>query len=153
MMDEARDKQKHTLQDAAQQDLSVAMLETILRYKDNLKDPQMQVEMRKAIEGHNAALMEAELKTENEKIISTSHLEKSIARFQMEMEKHLKEDRNYSFGDPGSLGNRLLKFLNKNYKGLTIGPALGRVFMESAQAGVVAFTDKVDVLMNFKVPE
>lgn len=153
VMNEARDKQKHTIQDAAQQDLSLSMLETILRYKDNLKDPQMQIEMRQAIDRHNTALMGAELKTENDKIISTSHLEKSISRFQQEMEQHLREDRNYSFGDPWSLGNRLLKFLNKNYKGLTIGPALGRVFMESAQAGIVAFTDKVDVLMNFKVPE
>ncbi len=153
MMDEARDKQKHTLNDAAQQDLSISMLETILRYKDNLKDPQMRAEMKQAIDRHNAALMEAELKTENDKIISTSHLEKSISRFQMEMEKHLKEDRNYSFGDPGSLGNRLLKFLNKNYKGTNIWVALGRVFMETSQAWAILFTEKMDQITSFRLPE
>jgi len=153
MMDESRDKQKHTLNDAAQQDLSISILETILRYKNNLKDPQMQSEMKQAIDRHNAALMEAELKTENDKIISTSHLEKSISRFQMEMEKHLKEDRNYSFGDPGSLGNRLLKFLNKNYRGMILGPSLWRPFMEIAQAGITTLTAKIDELMTFNIPE
>lgn len=153
LMNEARDKQKHTLNDAAQQDLSISILETILRYKDNLKDPQMRAEMKQAIDRHNAALMEAELKTENDKIISTSHLEKSISRFQIEMEKHLKEDRNYSFGDPGSLGNRLLKFLNKNYRGTNLWPSLGRIFMETAQAGVTLFTEKMDSYMSYKLAD
>ncbi len=92
-MDEARDKQKHTLQDAARQDLSLSILESILRYKDNLKDPRVQVEMKEAIERHNQTLLESDLRTENDKILSTSHLEKSVRKFTNEFEKYLVQER------------------------------------------------------------
>lgn len=153
LMDEARDSQKHTLQDAARQDLSLSILESILRFKDNTKDPRIQVEMKQAIERHNQTLLESDLRNENDKILSTSHLEKSVRKFTNEFEQYLIKERMTSMWDPSSLGGRVLKFLNKNYKGLTIGPAIGRVFMESAQASIVTFTEKIDTLVNFKVPE
>lgn len=153
LMNESRDKQKHTLQDAARQDLSLSILESILRYKDNLKDPRIQVEMKDAIERHNQTLLESDLRTENDKILSTSHLEKSVRKFTNEFEQYLIKERMTWTWDPTSLGGRVLKFLNRNYKGLTIGPAIGRVFMESAQAGIVTFTERLDTMINFKVPD
>lgn len=92
-MNESRDKQKHTLQDAARQDLSLSILESILRYKDNLKDPRIQVEMKDAIERHNQTLLESDLRTENDKILSTSHLEKSVRKFTNEFEQYLIKER------------------------------------------------------------
>lgn len=92
-MNEARDKQKHTLQDAARQDLSLSILESILRYKDNIKDPRVQVEMKEAIERHNQTLLESDLRNENDKILSTSHLEKSVRKFTNEFEQFLIKER------------------------------------------------------------
>lgn len=152
LMNEARDKQKNTIQEAAREDLSLSMLETILRYKDNLKDPAVQKELREHMENHNKAIMDAELRNTNEKILSTSHLEKSVADFQRKMEEHLKKDRNYSFGDPGSLQMSVLEFLNKNYKWSILGPAMGRIIMEYIQAWVVTFTSKMDEIINYKLP-
>lgn len=153
LMNEARDKQKGTMQDLAREDLSIAMLDTILRYRDNLKDPRMQAEMKEAIEKHNKSLIEMDLKNENDKVISTSHIEKSISRFNTDFENYLIKERMTGTGDPGSLGTTLLRILNKNYKGMTIGPAFGRVIMESAQAGLVTIIDAVDTLKNYQVPE
>lgn len=93
LMNEARDKQKQTIQDAARQDLSLSILESILRYKDNLKDPRIQIEMKQSIDKHNKMLIENDLRTENEKIISTSHLEKSVRKFTQEFEKFLIDER------------------------------------------------------------
>jgi len=36
---------------------------------------------------------------------------------------------------------------------MTIGPAIGRVIMETAQAGIVATIENLDTLLNFRVPE
>jgi len=49
-MDNARDKQKGTMQDLAREDLTLSMLETMIRYRDNIKDPRMQAELKEAIE-------------------------------------------------------------------------------------------------------
>lgn len=153
VMDGARDKQKGTMQDLAREDLNLSMLETIIRYRDNIKDPHMQVELKAAIEGHNKSLIEMDLKNENDKIISTAHIEKSISRFNTEFENELIKKRMTGTGDPGSLGTTVLRVLNKNYKGMTIGPAIGRVIMESAQAGIIATIENLDTLMNFRVPD
>jgi len=129
------------------------MLETMLRFKGNLDDPRMRAELSEAIENHNQRLIESDLKNENSKIISTSHLEKSVYKFTKEFEEFLIKERMTSTGDPGALGNRILKFLNKNFKGMTFGPALGRVFTESAQAGITSLVERLDTMRNYRVPD
>lgn len=152
-MNEARDKQKGTMQDLAREDLTLSMLETMIRYRDNVKDPRMQAELKEAIESHNKSLIEMDLKNENDKVISTAHIEKSINRFNTAFENELIRSRQTGTWDPASLGTTILRILNKNYKGLTIGPAIGRVIMETAQAGVVATIENLDTLLSFRVPE
>lgn len=152
-MNSARDKQKQTLQDLAKSDLTISMLETMLRFKGNLDDPRLKAELADAIEKHNQTLIETDLKNENSKIISTSHLEKSVYKFTKEFEEYLIKERMTSTGDPGALGNRILNFLNKNFKGMTFGPALGRVFTESAQAGITSLIEHLDTMKNYRVPE
>lgn len=93
VMNEARDKQKSTMQDLAREDLTLSMLETMIRYRDNIKDPRMQAELKEAIETHNKSLIEMDLKNENDKVISTAHIEKSINRFNTAFENELIRSR------------------------------------------------------------
>lgn len=150
----AHDKENNMLQELAQSDLLVGMLNLTKQYgKDYASNPEFKASARELLEKFETNQIQWKLLTENKKILDTSHLEKSIANFHNDLERFLiDKDMTWS-GNPGSTFVKVLRFLSKNYKLNTLGPAMGRVIFEPIQAAITTGIIKLDEITSFQVPE
>lgn len=133
-------------------DLMLKLLDLVWQYKNDVHSQQFKDDAQALIESTIDTGLIRKLEWENGKLLATANAEKSIFKFQTDLEKYLVEGWMTWVGDPGATHTKIIRFLNKTYKFNTLWPVLGRVFMEPFQAMSVLWMEKLDTYMNHKIP-
>ncbi len=127
-------------------DTTLNILSLIQKYGDDLSNPRFNTEVTKVLESHQAQSAGDKLKRANDRIYKNTGLQRATKEYKLAMEQHIRE-QNATGNFQGMLG-ATTSFLQKQFKSYTVALSLGRFINESAQAGLLAFTNKISQVWN-----